>query len=59
MNNQYTAEELEIMEFAIDFLQSNLDEEMIEEYGDWLTEEKLDALSMKMMNLSEEANSLK
>ena len=47
------------MEFAIDFLQSNLDEEMIEEYGDWLTEEKLDALSMKMMNLSEEANSLK
>ena len=59
MNNQYTDEELALMEFAIDFLNSNLDEDMIEDYGDWITEEKLEALSRKMNNLNEEANSLK
>jgi hypothetical protein len=58
-NNQYTDEELEIMQFAIDFLNSNLDEDMELDYGDWLTDEKLNALSRKMENLNEEANSLK
>ena len=59
MNNQYTQDELDLMEFAIDFLNSNLDEDLIEDYGDWITEEKLEALSRKMMNLNEEAKSLK